>query len=99
MFYNNDKATGSLDILFGLEDNDVYGLKSIQKIQKYDKYLTRNYLTSGENRPDLLSSSNKFGYLLFANPSQSSWGIGDLYGYYSDEVILRAKADGILEGM
>lgn len=99
MFYNNDKSTRSLDILYGLDDNDVFGFKTTQKMQKYDKYLTRMYLTSGEDRPDLLSSSNKFGYLLYANPSQSSWKIGDLYGYYSDDIILRSKADNILEGM
>ena len=96
MLLNNDKQSNSLDILYGLSNDDIFGSSSIYNIQKYDKYSSSEYIYNGENRPDLNSSINQYGYLLFANPS-NKWVIGNTYQYYPDEVIIRSKADEIFQ--
>ena len=96
MFLNNDKNINSLDLLYDLSDNDVFGSSNIQTIQNYDKYSSRNVQYTGENRPDLFASMNQYGYLLFANP-KGKWEIGSTYNNYIDDVIVKSKMDKILQ--
>lgn len=96
MFFNNDKETNSLDFLYDLDDNDIFGSKLISSLQQYDKYASTEFVYVEGNRPDVISKTNQYGYLLFANPKHT-WDLGSTYKYYIEDVVLRSKADKILQ--